>query len=276
MVDAAALSRADFEYIRTLVRRLAAMELEDDKQYLVQARLAPVATETGCRDLAELARRVRLEETGPLSSRIIDALTTNETLFFRDGHPFEALRKAILPELLARRRPLRRLSVWSAAASTGQEAYSISMLFKENFPELAEWSVEILGTDISASALARAREARYSRIAINRGLPAQLMVHYFRHENDVWTLREDIRRMVEFRQMNLDGPWPSLPTFDLVFIRNVLIYMNLETRRKILRRVRQHLAPDGYLLLGSTENLLQGPEGYEAVDFGGSLFYKPV
>ena len=253
---------------------MAAIELEDDKHYLVQARLAPVAADAGCHNLAELAQRVRSEETGPLTSRIIDALTTNETLFFRDGHPFEALHKTILPQLIERRQNVRRLAVWSAAASTGQEAYSFSMLLKEYFPELASWSVELLGTDISTNALAQARAANYSRIAINRGLPARLMVRYFRHENDSWTLRDDIRRTVEFRHMNLDGQWPYLPVFDVVFIRNVLIYMSLETRRKILRRIRQHLAPDGYLLLGATENMLQTPEGFESVDVNGSLFYR--
>jgi chemotaxis protein methyltransferase CheR len=136
--------------------------------------------------------------------------------------------------------------------------------------------VEIIGTDISTNALAQAKEGRYSRIAINRGLPAQLMVRYFRHENDSWTIREDIRGMVKFRQMNLDGSWPHLPIFDLVFIRNVLIYMNLDSRRKILRRIHKQLAPDGYLLLGSTENLLQTPEGFQSLDLAGSLFYKPV
>ena len=150
------------------------------------------------------------------------------------------------------------------------------MLLKESFPELAVWNVEILGTDISANALGQAREARYSKIAMNRGLPAQLMVRYFRHENDAWTLREDIRDMVEFRKMNLAGTWPFLPTFDVVFLRNMLIYTSLETRRKILGGVRRQLAPDGYLLLGSTENLLQTPEGFESVDIGGSLFYRPV
>ncbi len=278
MVEAAAsLTSADFEYIRTLVQRLAAMELEEDKQYLVQARLAPVATSAGCRDLAELARRVRLEESGALTGKIIDALTTNETLFFRDGHPFEALRKTVLPAILEARKDTRKLSVWSAASSTGQEAYSFSMMVKEHFPDLAtSWNLEIIGTDISTNALAQAREARYSRIAINRGLPAQLMVRYFRHENDSWTIRDDIRKMVEFRHMNLDGSWPYMPQFDIVFIRNVLIYMSLETRRKILSRIRRQMAPDGYLLLGSTENMLQTPEGFTSEDINGSLFFRPA
>jgi chemotaxis protein methyltransferase CheR len=277
MVDTVAqLAGADFDYFRQLVHRLAAIELEGDKQYLVHARLTPVASETGCRDLAELARRVRAEESGPLASRIIDALTTNETLFFRDGHPFEALRRTVLPELIERRRSLQKLAVWSAAASTGQEAYSFSMLVKEHFPQLASWQVALLGTDISSSAIRQARAARYSRIAINRGLAAQLMVRYFRHEQDWWTLRDDIRAMVEFREMNLAGNWPSLPVFDVILLRNMLIYISLKTRRQILAKVRRRLAPDGYLLLGSTENLLQTPEGFASVDIDGSLFYRPL
>jgi chemotaxis protein methyltransferase CheR len=276
MVDTATqITPADFQYVCDLARRLAAMEMDNGKEYLVQSRLAPLASDSGCRDLSEFVHRVRMEETGPLAGKVIDALTTNETLFFRDCHPFEALRKVIIPELMERRRAERRLSIWSAAASTGQEAYSFCIMLKENFPDLINWQVELIGTDISPTALAQAREARYSKIEINRGLAAPLLIRYFQQQDTRWVLREDIRKMVQFREMNLAGSWYGLPVFDLVLIRNVMIYMSLETRRKILRNLRDHIAPDGYLLLGSSENLLQTDEGFDPVEVDNSLFYKP-
>jgi chemotaxis protein methyltransferase CheR len=275
MVDSATqISPADFQYICDLTRRLAAIEMDSGKEYLVQSRLSPIAADAGCRDLSEFVRRVRMEETGPLAGKVIDALTTNETLFFRDCHPFEALRKVIIPELMERRKQERRLSIWSAAASTGQEAYSFSIMLKENFPELVNWKVELVGTDISPTALAQAREGRYSKIEMNRGLAAPLLIRYFQQQDNRWVLRDDIRKMVEFREMNLAGSWHGLPVFDLVFIRNVMIYMSLDTRRKILRNLRGHIAPDGYLLLGSSENLLQTDEGFDPVEVNNSLFYK--
>jgi chemotaxis protein methyltransferase CheR len=276
MLKASTISEPDFHYVCDLARKLASIELETGKEYLVQARLAPLAAESGCGDLAEFVRRVRAEENGPLAGRVIDALTTNETLFFRDCHPFDALRKVILPELIARRADTRRLAVWSAAASTGQEAYSFSILLKESFPELANWDLEILGTDLSSTALNQARQAKYAKIEINRGLAAQLLVRYFHQEGTRWVLREDVRQMVRFSEMNLAGYWGDLPLFDFVFLRNVMIYMSLETRRKILSKVRSHLAPDGYLLLGSSENLLQTSEGFEPVEIENSLFYRPT
>jgi chemotaxis protein methyltransferase CheR len=275
MVDSAThISASDFQYICDLARRLASIEMDSGKEYLVQSRLSPIAADAGCRDLSEFVRRVRMEETGPLAGKVIDALTTNETLFFRDCHPFDALRKVIIPELMERRRQERRLSIWSAAASTGQEAYSFSIMLKENFPELVNWKVELVGTDISPTALAQAREGRYSKIEINRGLAAPLLIRYFQQQDNRWVLRDDIRKMVEFREMNLAGSWHGLPVFDLVFIRNVMIYMSLDTRRKILRNLRHHIAPDGYLLLGSSENLLQTDEGFDPVEVDSSLFYK--
>ncbi len=220
-------------------------------------------------------RRLRSDERGPLAGRVVDALTTNETLFFRDCHPFEALKKHILPELIRKRAHLRHLAIWSAAASTGQEAYSFSILLKENFPELADWDVRIIGTDLSPTALHQARAARYSKIEINRGLAAPLLVRYFRQEDNRWVLRDEIRRTAEFREMNLAAPWRDLPVFDLVFLRNVMIYMSLDTRRGILRQLHRHIAPDGYLLLGSSENLLQTDEGFDPVELGDSIFYRP-
>ncbi len=268
------LSTPDFQYICGLVRKVAAIEIDTGKEYLVHSRLSPLVATASCRNLTEFIGKVRSEESGPWGAAVIDALTTNETLFFRDSHPFEALRLSVIPELIEKRRDQRRLAIWSAAASTGQEAYSLSIMLKERFPQLADWNVEILGTDISPTALEQARRAEYSKIEINRGLAAPLLVRYFRQDGTRWILRDDIRRTVHFRELNLVGPWYNLPTFDLVLLRNVMIYMSLETRRKILRDLRRQMSPDGYLMLGSAENLLQTDEGFEPVELNDSLLYR--
>jgi chemotaxis protein methyltransferase CheR len=183
-------------------------------------------------------------------------MVTTETSFFRDVHPFETLRTTVLPDLLRRRRAERRLGVWCAACSTGQEPYSFALLVREHFSELAGWRVDILATDLSADVLARARAGRYGQIEVNRGLPAALLVKYFRQHGATWELNEDVRRMVEFRELNLTRPWPALPPADLIFLRNVMIYFDVETKRSILGRAARALRPNGYLLLGGAETTL--------------------
>ncbi len=251
------VSAQDFTYIAGLAKGLSALELDEGKEYLVESRLAPVATEAGCTSLEALCVRLRAESGyGPLSNRVIDALTTNETLFFRDFHPFETLRLHVLPELIEKRAAMRRLTVWSAACSTGQEPYSLAMLLSEHFPQLASWDVRITATDISPTVLAKAREGRYTKLEVNRGLPASYLIKYFQSDNKDWVLKEPLRKMVEFRELNLIGSWAGVGIFDLVFIRNVLIYMNSPTKMGILGNVRRHMADDGALLLGSAETLL--------------------
>lgn len=272
-----AIAVPDFNYIADLARRRAAIVLEPGKEYLVESRLSPIAQREGHPGLSEFIARLRTgPETSPMHARVIDALTTNETFFFRDHHPFEALRKTILPQLIQARAASRRISIWCAACSTGQEPYSIAMLLREHFPQLASWKVSILGTDISPRVLEQARKGVYSQVEVNRGLPAIYLVKHFTQNGGGWVLREEIRKSVEFRELNLIQPWGSLGTFDLVFIRNVLIYFDVPTKQGILRNIRRTLPADGQLLLGAAETVINLDVGFAAVSHGNVTTYRPA
>jgi chemotaxis protein methyltransferase CheR len=250
------LQTSDFDYIRTLVRERSAIVLEPGKEYLVQARLLPVARQQGLDDISALVARLKRGEPA-LTTQVVEAMTTNETSFFRDVHPFEALRNDVLPPILEARRTQRTLRIWSAAASTGQEAYSIAMILREHFPELAGWNISILGTDLSNDVLDKAREGRYAQIEINRGLPAPMLIKYFDRAGPAWKVKPELRSMCEFKPLNLVAPWSALPRMDIVFLRNVLIYFDVDTKRDVLTKIRRTLAPDGYLFLGAAETTLQ-------------------
>lgn len=269
------LTAADFDYIRDLVRREAAIVLEPGKEYLALTRLDPIARNEGLGSVSDLVARLRAQGRSPLHDEVVDALTTNETSFFRDLHPFESLRTHVLPELVERNAWRGSLSIWCAACSTGQEPYSVAMLIREHFPELLRWDLRILATDISASALARAESGRYGQLEVNRGLPAQLLLKYFRRVGAHWELVPEVRRMVRFQRHNLVGIWPPFPPFDLVFLRNVLIYFDLETKRAVLARIRSILRPGGYLLLGGSETTLNVDDGFERVPIGRTTWYRP-
>jgi chemotaxis protein methyltransferase CheR len=206
--------------------------------------------------------------------RAIHALTTNETLFFRDYHPYEELRRAILPEILQKRASERRLTIWSAACSTGQEPYSLAMLLLEHFPELANWTVSILATDLSAKVLKAAARGHYSQFEVNRGLPANYLVKYFIKDKEHWCVKPEVKKWIEFRPMNLVQPWPVLPPFDLVFVRNVMIYFDVETKKTILRKIRNCLLPHGYLFLGTAESTTSLDPEYQPVTFGKAVVYR--
>ncbi len=263
-MNAAALQTADFDYIRTLVRQRSAIVLEPGKEYLVQARLMPVARKQGLADISELVERLKRGDAAT-TTQVVEAMTTNETSFYRDHHPFEALREEVVPELMQLRKAQRTLRIWSAASSTGQEAYTIAMTLREHFPQLAGWNVSILGTDLSQEVVDKAKEAKYAQIEVNRGLPAPLLLKYFERAGSSWRVKADLRSAVEFRQMNLVAPWPSLPRMDVVFLRNVLIYFDADTKRDILNRVRRLMAPDGYMFLGAAESTLQYDGMFERV-----------
>ncbi len=268
------LTTADFNAIRQLARQRAGLVLGEDKRYLVETRLRPVLREFGASTIADLLRQLRAGRQDVVD-RIIEALTTNETLFFRDARPFEALREVVLPELIRARAPERQLNIWCAAASTGQEPYSVAMLIREHFPQLLQWKLLILATDISPKALAVAREGLYSQLEVNRGLPAHLLVKYFRKEGNRWRLDRRIRDMVQFRVLNLVSAWPPMPKMDIIFMRNVLIYFDTATKQRILRRTRQVLRPDGYLFLGAAETTLHLDDGFEPLRVARSCCYRP-
>lgn len=264
----------EFQYFRLLLEKHAGIVLEPGKEYLVEARLAAVARDGGFASVSALLQDLRQTPMGRAHWLAIEALTTNETSFFRDEHPFNALREVILPDLIARRATSRSLNIWCAAASTGQEPYSLAMLLRDSFPQLLGWNLSFIATDISETALARAREGRFNATEIGRGLPAQFRQRYFIQDGDGLRVRDEVRRMVAFRAMNLVGPWPNMPELDLVLLRNVLIYFNVETKRNILQKIQRYLRPDGCLLLGAAESTLHIEESYEVVHLERTAYYR--
>jgi chemotaxis protein methyltransferase CheR len=250
------LSAASFLYFSMLAESRAGIVIEAHKEYLVESRLTPLAREHGYPSLDEMARVLSTSRVGDVHQAVVEALTTNETSFFRDGHPFELLRTRVLPEVISRRRAQRCLNIWCAAASTGQEPFSVAMLIREHFPELSSWDIRFVATDLNAAVLAKARTGVYSQLEVSRGLPAPMLVKYFQRVGASWQVREDIHRMIEFRTLNLLEPWPNLGVVDVVLMRNVLIYFDVRTKREIIQRVRQLMHPKGFLLLGSAETTL--------------------
>jgi chemotaxis protein methyltransferase CheR len=269
------LSRESFEFVRAVLRQRSAHCLEDDKAYLVETRLLPVARRHGLASVEELIRRLRGRNSEKLLGELVEAMTINETLFFRDGQPFEALRQAVLPELVQRRAAVRCLNVWSAACSSGQEAYSVALLLRQHFPALSGWTVRVIASDLSSAMLERARRGRYSDLEVSRGLPPELLKAYFHRHEGGWQIRDELRRMVEVRSINLSGPWPELPPLDLVLLRNVLIYFDVPTRQQILDRVRRVLQPDGYLMLGGAETTHNLSDGFVPVSLEQTSFFRP-
>jgi len=268
------MNSADFDYIRGFVREQAAIVLESGKEYLVESRLQTLARKENIGSLDALISKIRSDPMNGLQRKVLDAMTTNETSFFRDLHPFEALRKTILPELVARRAPTRQLNFWCGAAATGQEPYSVLMLISEHFPELLQWNINFIATDLCGEVLARARSGRFNQLEVNRGLPASLLVKYFARRDAEWEIREDLRRRVEFREMNLVKEWSYLPTLDIVFLRNVLIYFDVETKKAVLAKVRRLLCSGGYLLLGGAETTFNVDDAFERVTTDKTTFYR--
>jgi chemotaxis protein methyltransferase CheR len=263
-----------FRFVQDLVFDRVAIVLSDEKQYLVESRLLPVARRHGLTSVAEIVDRIRRTADESLERAVVEALTTNETSWFRDIHPFEALRETVLRELIERRSRTRRLGIWSAASSSGQELYSVAMLIEEHLPELRGWQLDLYGTDYSLRMVERGRAGWYSVLEVNRGLPVPLLVKHFTEDSRGYRISETLRRTVRFEQMNLVEPWPALPRFDVVLLRNVLIYFDEATRRRILDRVAAQLAPDGVVFLGSAENMLGMSDRFSSETAQGSTFYR--
>jgi chemotaxis protein methyltransferase CheR len=270
------LGPAEFDYLRALVRERSAIVLEPGKEYLVESRMLPILRLHNFASPVELVTALRRQVRGPLEQAVVEAMTTNETSFFRDLHPFEVLRTRLVPDLMAARAGERRLRFWSNACSSGQEAYSLGMMLAEHFPALRDWDVRIRATDLSTLMVRRTQEGIYSQLEMNRGLPAALLVKYFERHGTQWQVRPALRQLVEARQLNLIGPWPSGEKHDVILLRNVLIYFDLETKRAILRRARQSLRPDGVLLLGSAETMHMVDDRWERVGGGTSIVYRPL
>jgi chemotaxis protein methyltransferase CheR len=275
-MSAPVITPQEFEFLRGLLYQHAALVLDPGKEYLVEARLTPLAKRGGFGDLHGYISKVRADPTFEVRQSIVEAMTIHETSFFRDWKPFEALRTGLLPRVVAARRATRELSIWSAACSTGQEPYSIAMLLKEHFREVLDWKLKIVATDVSHEAIRRAQKGRYSQLEINRGLPAPLLVKCLQRDGADWEVKDEIRKVVEFKQTNLAAAWPGLPPFDVIFLRNVLIYFNTETRRDILARARRALRPDGFLLLGTGETTFSLSDEFERAQIDGACCYQPI
>jgi chemotaxis protein methyltransferase CheR len=268
------MNAADFDFVRKFVRSETAVVLEAEKEYLVESRLATLARREGIGSLDDLVVQLRNTKINGIHGKVVSAMTTHETSFFRDLHPFDALRKQILPELIARHGDQRRLNFWCGAASTGQEPFSVLMLIQEHFPQLLSWNLKFIATDICAEVIAKAKTGRFNQLEVNRGLPAPLLVKNFAKVGEEWEFRSDLRKLVEFRELNLVKDWPGMPTLDLVFLRNVLIYFDVETKRAILGKIRRLLRPGGYLLLGGAETTLNLDDGFERVPIDRTAFYR--
>ena len=268
----------DYGYLRQLVFGLSQNVLDPSRDYLFETRLTKLLRNQGMTHLEELVQHLKLRRNPILERSIAEAMTINETSFFRDSRPFELLRTELLPKMIESRRTMRSLRFWSAACSTGQEAYSISMLLHEHFPFLAGWSQRIEGTDICAEVVERAQLGCYHRIEINRGLPARFVVRYFDHLGEDWVAKPEVKKMCNFRQANLCGP--SLPfnraedRFDVIFLRNVMLYFSQETRKSLLAGIHRILAPDGILFLGSSEQPAD-PSIWTTVLAGGTCYFRP-
>ena len=268
---------ADFDYIRDLVRDNTAISLDNTKVYLVNARLLPVARDAGIESVVALIKHLRSRPFGDLHNKAVEAVVTTETSFFRDFFPFEALRQEVIPEIIAERRGgSRSLTIWSAGCSSGQEPHSMAMMLRDAFPELATWNTRILASDVSNQMLEKSKAGIYSQTEVNRGLPASMMVKFFRQHGTTWKLKDEIRNMVSFFHHNLTRDIPPLPPVDILSMRNVLIYFDVATKRQVLDRVRRYLRPGGLLILGTAETTLNLNERFERVRLGRAVFYRAM
>lgn len=264
----------DFHYIRSLVRTQSAVHLDESKEYLVQARLACLVHQEGLESVHELVQRLRAQRHGDLHRQVVEAMTTSETSFFRDLPVWEAIRLHVLPELIQARAAERRVALWSAACASGQEPYTLAMVIREHFPALLGWDLQLLASDLSRRMVARVMHGLYTQAEVNRGLPASLLLKYFCRDGIHWRVKNCLSSMVRPFVLNLVEPWPALPAMDLVLLRNVLLYFDLEAKRAVLSRVRRILRPDGYLFLGAAETTLNLDDGFEPVQVGNALAYR--
>ena len=259
------MTGSDFDFIRKLLKQRSGLMLSAEKQYLVESRLIPVARRNGIADLSELTRRLRCGADQALTAEVVEAMTTNETFFFRDRIPFDHFQTFILPTLMRSREPYKRIRIWSAAASSGQEPYSLAMAIKESGLACDGFRIEILATDLSSEMLEKAKAGIYSQFEVQRGLPIHLLVKYFTRSGETWQIAPEIRAMVQFRPLNLLDDFSRLGLFDLALCRNVLIYFDQATKSDVLDRLAHVVAPDGFLILGAAETTIGLTQGFKSV-----------
>lgn len=255
----------DYEYLRKLLKERSGLMLSAEKHYLVESRLLPVARRAGASTLVELVQKLKGAGAEALTTEVVEAMTTNETFFFRDKIPFEQFRNDMMPALIAARAARRSLRIWCAACSTGQEPYSLAMLLKEMAAQVAGWRIEIVGTDLSNEVLQKARAGIYSQFEVQRGLPIQLLVRHFSQVGEMWQVSPEIRSMVQYRPLNLLQDFATFGQFDIVLCRNVLIYFDQPTKIAVLDRLARVTATDGYLVLGAAETVIGLTDSFKPV-----------
>lgn len=265
------LPATDFSYVTQMVRQRSSIDLQPGKEYLVESRLAPIARSLGEKDVGGLVARLRHGDA-QLTDAVVDALTTNETSWFRDSHPFDAFAQHLLPEVA--KASNHQLTIWSAACSSGQEAYSLAMLLLDWLPAHPGFTARIVGTDISQRMVDRARSARFSQLEVNRGLRAPCLVKHFDQVGRDWVLRQPVRDLCRFERGNLALPTTTVPPCDIVFLRNVLIYFDLDTKRTVLSHVRKVLRPGGFLVLGGAESTLNLDEAFQRMELGRAVVFR--
>lgn len=269
------MTASDYEFIRKLLKQRSGLALSAEKQYLVESRLMPIAQRRGFANLSELTRQLRAGLDEALIVDVVEAMTTNETFFFRDRIPFDHFRSFIIPQLLAARANTKRIRIWCAAASTGQEPYSLAMALKEMGHALDGFRIEILATDLSNEVLAKAKAGIYSQFEVQRGLPIQMLLKYFSQSGETWQISPEIRSMIQFRPFNLLTDFSRLGLFDLIMCRNVLIYFDQPMKSDVLDRLSRIVASDGYLVLGSAETTIGLTQAFATVADRRGL-YSPV
>lgn len=270
------MTPADYDYLSAFLLESSGLALGPSKEYLLEARLIPLAQSSGMADVSELVANLRKKRDPKLSAAVTEAMTTNETSFFRDKTPFDDLKTNILPALIEARRTTQRLRFWCAAASTGQEPYTILMTIREHFPQLANWRIEFVATDLCRAALDRAKDGTYTQFEVQRGLPIQYLMKYFDQTANGWQVKKELRDAVNYQQLNLLEDFSRLGQFDVIFCRNVLIYFQQETKKEILDRQARMLRSDGYLLLGSAETVLGISDSFKRAGAGRSSVYLPT
>lgn len=267
------MNSPDYEYLRKLLKERSGLDLSSDKQYLIESRLLPLARKAGLSGIPELVQKLQGGSIALITS-VVEAMTTNETFFFRDKVPFDHFRDTIMPEVLKARGGRRSVRIWCAAGSTGQEPYSLAMTLKEMSAALSGWRVEIVATDLSQEVLEKAKAGVYSQFEVQRGLPIQMLMKYFKQTGETWQVNPELRAMIQHRQLNLLQDFSHLGTFDVIFCRNVLIYFDQETKINIFNRLARQIEPDGFLVLGAAETVVGLTDTFKPIADRRGL-YKP-
>jgi len=266
---------SDFDLYKDLLKEKSGLTLTPDKSYLLDSRLTPVARKWNYPNLEAMTHILRGMPSADLVKDVVEAMTTNETSFFRDLKPFDQFRDVILPHMI-KARPSKKLRIWCAACSTGQEPYSLAMLIKENAAKLAGWQFEIIATDIDTNVIEQAKKAEYSQFEVQRGLPIRMLMKYFEQKADKWCLKNDIKSMIQYKFFNLLTPMATLGKFDLIFCRNVLIYFDRDTKATVLKNMATLLPEDGFVILGGAETVLGITDAFKPMDNTRGIYIKPT